>query len=222
MTQIAPSPSSVTSIFSFRNSYPNAKYIPLFLLFPSSFSGKSSPLRFNTSLEEDMAKERLTFRNLLKYFPLVDLPVQLTDDTHFVFSKENKILPEDFVYTFLVKEAEEEADPYTEYLPCLRIEGLGDFIALVVWKASVMNYSYILFTFDGKGQIITEQVIAGTKSNGDTLLLRQATISDSGSIDIIEGIGDSDGKYDPTQSRTYQYELLASGDILQMVDPLDN
>ncbi len=167
-----------------------------------------------------MAKARLTFRNLLHYFPTVDLPLQLTDETHFVFSRENRILPEDFVYTFLVQE--ETPDPYTEYLPCFRLEGMGQFTGLVVWKAAIMDYSYTLFTFDAKGQQIAKQIIAGSKSNGETLLLRQATIDGEGTISVVEGIGDAEGKYDPSTSRNFQFELLESGDILQMVDPIDN
>lgn len=167
-----------------------------------------------------MAKARLSFRNLLNYFPKIELPVHLTDETHHLFSRENKILPEDFVYTFLVEE--EELDPYTEYLPCFRLDHIGDIIGLVVWRASLMDYSYILYTFNPKNTLIAQQVIAGTKSNGETLLTRQSIIDQEGTIAVIEGLGDANGNYDPSTSKSFQFEILDSGDILQIADPLDN
>ncbi|MBX2816554.1 MAG: hypothetical protein KTR24_11165 [Saprospiraceae bacterium] len=167
-----------------------------------------------------MKKERINFRTLLSYFPTIDLPVQLTDETHHVFSRENKILPGDFLHTFFIRD-EDEVDEFTEYLPCFRIDQFEECAALVIWRAQLMDYAYLVFTFDKKGSPIAQQVIAGTRSNGKTILTRQAKIDEDGIISVVEGVGAPDGSsYDPAQSRSFSFEIMETGDILQQADSL--
>jgi hypothetical protein len=89
---------------------------------------------------------------------------------------------------------------------------------IVFWKASLMAYEYILATYQPDGLMISSKVIAGTKSNGNSLLKRIATIDEEGLIIIAEGVGSlNERKYSADQSHTYQLEITESGDILQTI-----
>ena len=165
-----------------------------------------------------MSIDKRTFTKFIAYFPEVELPITLTSDTHHIFSRENKPLPEKLTHTMLEVD-EESVDPYSEYIACFRLPPTEHYLALVYWKASLMTYQYILCTFDHSGQTLASQIIAGTKTNGDTILERVATIDEEGVIYIAEGIGKAEDRhYNADESRNYQLEILSSGDILHMMN----
>ena len=155
-------------------------------------------------------------KDLVSFFPQIDLPITLTSEIHHVFSKENKPLPESLIRSFLHEE--QTIDEYTEYVPCFRLPAMENYQPIVFWKASLMSYEYILATYQFDGLLISSKVIAGTKSNGNSLLKRIATIDEEGLILIAEGEGPLDERrYNADQSHTYQLEVTETGDILQMI-----
>ncbi|MCB0685035.1 MAG: hypothetical protein KDC53_00880 [Saprospiraceae bacterium] len=164
-----------------------------------------------------MTNKPLSLKGLLEYFPPIELPVTLTSDLHHVFLQENKPLPESYIKEFLQTENEED-DPYTEYAACFRLPGNEQYQAIVFWKASLMSYEYSLATYQNSGRMISSRIIAGTKSDGNSILKRIATIDEESVISIAEGIGPLDDRqYDADQSHTYQLEIAETGDILQMI-----
>jgi len=166
-----------------------------------------------------MSKTRQQFTALAAVFPKVDLPITLSGETHHIFSKENKPIPLGLVATFLSADHEQDQDGYTEYVACFEIPSQGHYRALVYWRAALMEYEYILTTFEQSGRRIGTKVIAGTKSNGDSILRRIATIDEEGLITVAEGVQQAnDRHYDPSGSRTYQLELTSTGDILHMLE----
>ncbi|NND32102.1 MAG: hypothetical protein HKN76_05875 [Saprospiraceae bacterium] len=155
-------------------------------------------------------------KDLVAFFPQVDLPITLTSEIHHIFSKENKPLPEVLIRGFLRED--ENEDEFTEYVACFRLPAMELYQSLVFWKASLMSYEYILATYQPDGLMISSKVIAGTKSNGNSLLKRIATIDEEGLILIAEGEGPLDERrYNADQSHTYQLEITETGDILQMI-----
>ncbi|NND09375.1 MAG: hypothetical protein HKN87_23630 [Saprospiraceae bacterium] len=166
-----------------------------------------------------MAKIRQQFSALATFFPKIDLPITLSVETHHIFSKENKPIPLGLIATFLSTDHEQDQDGFTEYIACFKLPTEGRFSALVYWRASLMEYEYILTTFERSGRRISSKVIAGTKSNGESILRRIATIDEDGLITVAEGIQEAaDRHYDPLDSRTYQLELTSTGDILHMLE----
>ncbi len=162
-----------------------------------------------------MSKNKATFRQFVNFFPEVELPVHLTDDTLSVFSKENKALPAPMVSDFIVKYDNTEPDEYTEYIPCFKIPETENFIGLIYWKAQLLNYEYHLVTYDTKGQFITGKVIAGIISNGNTLIKSVATIDEDWIIHIVTGEDDArNPNYTADNSKAYTMELLSTGDII--------
>lgn len=145
------------------------------------------------------------------------MPVTLGEDTHHTFSTENEPLTDELIVQFILPtEASEPDDPYTEFVPCFAIDDTEQFIALVWWKAELMNYEYVLATFTAKGELIDRQVIAQTKVAGGQVYRAVAAISDELEIVIAEGISsDGDDHFDPASSRTRILEILANGEIVE-------
>ncbi|MAT55038.1 MAG: hypothetical protein CMN32_11205 [Saprospirales bacterium] len=108
-------------------------------------------------------------------------------------------------------------DELTEFVPCFRIAGIKDFHALVYWKATVMNYQYVLATFTKSGLLIDRAVIAGTFSDGKVITRSFARLDDDWTITIVSGqLEGSEENYDASSSRTIEMDLLPDGKIVPL------
>ncbi len=156
----------------------------------------------------------LTFPDFVARFPPVSMPVTLGEDTHHVFSAENDPLPEAMIAQFIhpLEEVVPD-DEFTEYVPCFAIDDTERFIALVWWKAELLNYEYVLATFTMKGELIDREVIGYTRVGEGKVRRAIATINDEYEIIIAEGISGEDDLFDPTTSRMRHIEILATGEI---------
>lgn len=157
-----------------------------------------------------------TFTDFIAKFPAVPMPVTLGEDTHHVFSTENEPLPDSMVVAFIHPTDQTTADDeFTEYVPCFAIEDTERFFALVWWKASLLNYEYVLATFSPKGELIDRRVIAFTRVlNGGRVRRAVATIDEDWVVFIAEGeSADAEDHFDPTTSKTYDMEIMADGTI---------
>lgn len=167
---------------------------------------------------EFASKPLFSFPDFVAKFPPVEMPVTLGEDTHHVFSSENELLPDAMVQQFIapIDGGLAPDDEFTEYLPCFAIEDAGPFIALVWWKAELMNYEYVLATFDTKGRRIDHRVIAFTRvESGNRIRRAVATLDADLDIFIAEGAAGGEREdFDPTSSKTYTLEILADGSIV--------
>ena len=137
-----------------------------------------------------MAKTKIeqpSFEQFLTYFPMVELPFTLGEDTHHLFSQENKPLPPAVVETFILPLEGEEPDEMTEYIACFQLPASGKYHAVVYWKAGLLNYQYRLATFDTKGNFIAEKVIAGTTYDAAELTQTMAVIQEELLIYLVSG-----------------------------------
>lgn len=159
---------------------------------------------------------KLTFPDFVAKFPAVAMPVTLGEETHHAFGTENDPLSDELIAQFIhPTEAIVPDDPFTEYVPCFAIDNTEQFIALVWWKAELMNYEYVLATFNLKGQLIDREVIAYTRVGEGKIFRAVATIGDDLEIVIAEGVSNSDNDaFDPSSSRMREMEILASGEIV--------
>lgn len=144
------------------------------------------------------------------------MPATLGEDTHHVFSTENEPLSDELIVQFIhPTEARVNDDPFTEYVPCFAIDNTKEFIALVWWKAELLNYEYVLATFTSKGELIDSQVIAQTKVEGERVYRAVASISAELEIVVAEGFSsDAADHFDPESSRTRELEILPTGEIV--------
>lgn len=157
---------------------------------------------------------KLKFSHFLDLFPEVELPVQLTAESHHIFSQNNEPLPEPVIHQYIVPTEDEAPDEFTEYIPCFLVPGTEEFAGVVYWRAGLMNYRYVLLTFTKKGEYIDSRVIAGTFSDGHKVTHAVATIDEDLGIVIVSGEAPSaETPYDPSLSEVTEIELLPDGHI---------
>lgn len=170
-----------------------------------------------------MEKTKITFNQFVEKFPTFELPLTIREDSHHEFSRQNDVLPEAMIQQFILPIEVEEQDEHTEYIACFQVPETHGFIALVYWKATLLNYQYTLATFTKKGILIDKRVIAGTFAVGDTLTQSVATIDDDWIILIVSGQSNSDqSDFNASDSTVNKLELLPDGRIVNYVEPTDN
>ncbi len=158
----------------------------------------------------------IPFATFLDYFPETELPITLTDETAFIFSRENKPFSADILQQYLLPLEQEEVDEFTEFAPCFKLPNTFDFHALVYWKAGLLNHQFIMVTINKKAEIMDKQVIAGTFSDQDQLIQSVATIDSDFEILIVSGQQPAQAPhhFDASKSTTQKLELLPEGKII--------
>lgn len=155
------------------------------------------------------------FQAFVAKFPPVSMPITLGEDSHHVFGTENEPLSDKLIQAFILPLEEADPDEFTEYVPCFAIDNTETFVAVVWWKAALMNYEYVLSTYTLKGDIISREVIARTAVYDDKVHRSVAMINEEYEITIAEGDSpDGDQYFDPTSSRTKFMEILVNGVIV--------
>lgn len=158
--------------------------------------------------------KKVSFTTFLKKFPPVDLPVTLGSDTHIEFSRANTPLDPLEIEDYILPLEEKEMDEFTEFIPCFCIPDTSDFIAIIYFKAGLMDYQYRIVTYDKSGAVVANEVIGGVFSNGKMIAQSVATIDASWTIHIVSGQGKADATvYDPMESTTKELELFKDGVI---------
>ncbi len=170
-----------------------------------------------------MSKQTMRFSHFLEYFPTIELPINIGEETHHIFSQQNEPLPPLVIEKFIqpletdIEEGEEEAE-FVEYVPCFRIPKTDAFHAIVYWRAGLMNYRYMLVTFEPDGTFIAKKAIAGTFTDGSVLTQSVATIEDDWMIYVVTGFGNAaDDAYDAANSKAIDLELLPDGSIINAI-----
>ncbi len=161
------------------------------------------------------SNNKVSFSSFLNKFPEIDLPITLSIDTHFTFSKNNKQLHPLEVDQFISLIEGPIEDEFTEVIPCFSFKDTNDFHAIVYWKAALLDYQYVLATFTKKGVPIARKVIAGTFSDGVNIAQSVATIDSDWTINIVTGAAGLKEEYDATKSTAIEVDLLADGNIME-------
>ena len=164
-----------------------------------------------------MAKiQRVSFANFLNRFEEIELPISIGTETHLDFSSQNDPLPVAMIDKFLIEtHVMKELDEFTEVVPLMKIPNTGDFHAVIVWKAGLMQYEYWMMTFDKMERLIDKRNIAGTKVINNLLLHAVVSITEQWEIHVIQNgrAADDENNYDPTKSLRYQFRILQDGYI---------
>ena len=160
----------------------------------------------------------IKFDHFLKKFPIVELPVTLRDDSHHDFSNENDPMPPPMIAEYITHyETTLPDDDLTEYIACFQLPVENKpYKAIVYWKATLLNYDYVLATYDAKlGIMIDKKAIAGTKIVGQAVKRILAFIKEDFSIQIAEGIEETGKEYVADSTKTHRFEILDNGRIEQ-------
>lgn len=155
-----------------------------------------------------------TFQHFLNLFPEVELPFTLGEQDHHSFSQQNTPIGAQIIQEFILPIEEENPDEFTEFIACLKIPDTKDFHAIVYWKAALMDYRYILATFNKKGVLIDKLVIGGTFYQDETFTSSMAKIDEDWTIYVVSGQS-VNSNFDASSSTIRQFELLPAGRIIQ-------
>ena len=158
----------------------------------------------------------LNFRHFLNKFPATKLPVTLSEEDARIYSAENDPLPHKLISEYILPD-DPESDELTEYVPCFQIDGLKKFDAVVYWRAGLMNYQYVLMTFEKGGRMIDKKVLAGVFSDGKIISRSVARLDNDMSIQIMSGVTDNaEHRFQASESTTIELEILPDGKIIEL------
>ncbi|MEM1215746.1 MAG: hypothetical protein AAGJ82_08690 [Bacteroidota bacterium] len=166
----------------------------------------------------NLRQNKPTFEHFITYFPAVALPFTLGEDTHMLFSKENKPLPAAIIAEYILPlEGLERTDETTEYVACFHLPMPKGFYAIVYWTAELLNYAYKLVTFDHKGNVIAEKTVAGTTFDGNELTQSMAVINEDKMIYLVSGQSQAAlDDYAAANSTASRYQLTDDGKIVEL------
>ena len=157
---------------------------------------------------------KIKFQDFLFKIPEVELPVTLSEETLAIFSKENDPINPLMAHQFINVFEDSDMDDMTEYVPCFKVPKTDNFHAVVFWKAELLNYQFVLMTYDKAGNFIDSRTLAGTTSNGELVIKSVATFGEDWSIYIVSGAQETTADmYDAGTSTTTEMELAPDGVI---------
>lgn len=154
------------------------------------------------------------FAQFLQFFPSLELPFSLLPDISQI-QTDMKPLPGVLLDAFIFPFEGDEVDEYTEYVPYGRIPDTRDYVALIYWKAGLLQYEFILATYSPEGYPISHAIVGGIRQDDAGMLHSVAVVHEDLSITIAEGLV-SDSSVtggQPVDSQTYRMNLDASGAI---------
>lgn len=157
------------------------------------------------------------FDYFLSKFPVVELPVILSEDSHHDFSNENDPLSPAVIDKFMTQYETTVQDDMTEYVACFQLPLENkSFSAIIYWKAGLLNYDYILATYDTKtGTMIDKKAIAGTKVVGNAVKRIVAIVKEDLTVHSAEGIEEGGQDYDADSTKVKKFAILDNGRIEQ-------
>ena len=150
------------------------------------------------------------FTEFINFFPRIEPPFSLLPDIGLIPSSDSP-LPLVLIESYILPFEGEETDEYTEYIPYGSIMGIKDFHAFIYWKAGVMQYEFILATFDLNGNPISHGIVGGLRSDENGLLHSVAVIHEDLTITIAEALTAGGTELNLDQTSTYQMVIEPSG-----------
>jgi hypothetical protein len=161
-----------------------------------------------------LTKAKFHIADLIEFFPVLQMPVTLSNDSAWKISESNKPIPAALIEEFILTWEGEEPDEITEFVPCFKIEGTQDYTAIVYWKAALLKYDYILVTLDKTGQIISRKQIAGMSVEGDIIKTYVAHIDEDLTIHIMAGVNRDGEEFNSAQSQEFHMDILPGGEVV--------
>lgn len=163
-------------------------------------------------------------KDFLAYFPEVEPPFTLTEESLMHFKQTNEYLPFDLVAAFPEQWEGPDDEDMTEYFPCLKMPKQENYQAIVYHRSALLKYEYILATLDKQGQLISHKVIAGTNYKDGFVMKSAARIDEDIIIHIVTGImqADLEADLDPENSQMMTMEIMPDGKIMGFKEEKSN
>lgn len=160
------------------------------------------------------------YKDFLSYFPELEPPFTLTEESIQHFKQTNEDLPFDLIFHFIENWEGADEDEMTEYFPCLRMPKQENYQAIIYYKTGLLKYEYIAATIDPQGQLISRKVIAGTNFKDGLILKSAARIDEDIIIHIVTAAMDTNDNavIDPENSQLMTMEIMPDGQIVGYKD----
>jgi len=155
------------------------------------------------------------FEYFLSFFPEAELPVNLSSEYFSMFGTLNKPVPELLTKKYLESDSTEMADDYTEIVPCFSLPETENFKGVVYLKISLLNYDFLLHTFDNAGMTIAFSIISSLTSNGTEVHEKAALIDEMLRIWIMEADTGESNNFDPANSKFISFQINDKGEIVE-------
>lgn len=152
------------------------------------------------------------FTEFIEFFPPLSLPLSLLPDISQIPS-DAVPLPSVMLEEFILPLEGSEADEYTEYIPYGYLSDLKPFNALIYWKAGLLQYEFVMATYNNEGSVISHAIIGGMRLDDGGMIHSVAVILEDGTITIAEGFVASDESSIGDQTNTYEMKIDSSGII---------
>ena len=133
--------------------------------------------------------EKVLFKSYLTLFTEADFPLILSYSIDEPDSFSDDPLPLPLSHLFVAEE-DPNADPeedYNEYVPVVKFRINKNYLACVVWKATLGSYEFLLIIYDNDGGIQETDSIAGTYYATDPITYKVAEFSSPTRAAIVEG-----------------------------------
>jgi len=153
----------------------------------------------------------LELEALLNHFPVITPPITLSAEVTHKFSAANRPLPAKLISETIAKW--DTFDEYTELVPCFQLDTESSYYAIVYWKGGLLTYEYILATISKENILISKKVIAGTLSDGRSVVNSVANIDEDLCIYTAVGEQKEGENFQATESKVYKFEILPDGQI---------
>ena len=164
----------------------------------------------------------MAFTDFLDLFPPAAFPLAFGEDSYRGYEAAGKLVPDALAAEYVAPLEPAPLDEYTEVLACAQFAH-KDYVAVVYWKAGLLNNHYRLATFDKLGNPIESRVIAGAYNEPDAAASQSAaTITEERIVYVVSARAESDGLGDAKESSALRLAIDDSGVIKDLVDPRDN
>ncbi|TVR75886.1 MAG: hypothetical protein EA409_13995 [Saprospirales bacterium] len=160
-------------------------------------------------------KRKVSFQNLLKRFPVIDLPVTLGENTEREFYTRHEPLPEALIDAFLpVFFPIELRDEFMEFVPCFKLKDTTGFHALVLWVAGLTVRSYFLVTLNDKGEELQCRAIGGMSFDEESISRTITRIEEDWMIYTVTSVSEDETDLEArSETISEKIELLPDGSI---------
>lgn len=154
----------------------------------------------------------LKLEDFLDYFPSIELPITLTENSISHIEKTSKIIPEPILDTTIRKWEKVESDGFTEYVPCFTLAKSENFVLLVYWKASLIGFEYFAVTIGYDFQLIDRKQIASTLHIQDQIKSSVVHIDEDLTFHVIASI--EANSFNPSNSQAFHFEVNPNGEFI--------
>ncbi len=154
-----------------------------------------------------------TFEQFLELLPTVELPLTISDELQQEVSKLNTTVSDIMLQEFIKKYEPVDDDDLTEYIPCFRVNISDEFVSIVYWRASLLQYLYVLANYSLKGDMIDKKVIAGTTVINNLVEKSACMINEDWEIFRANGSANNGFDYNADATKFVQYEITEKGRI---------